>query len=472
MNKKEYPTSPLSTDEYPAIQGLALLPYPTWISNPHTLEILWANQQALDLWQAESIQELFSRDRSDTSQAARKLLDQMYAQIKRGEIHRSTRTLFPKGKPVSIYFQVTAFPMKHGDTYFLTTAIDTDQIKDKNSLRRATSVEYAPISLSIHDLNGNTLTANTHAVQSFGANFRLQDMFSSKGEFASFTKQLKEQNDCVLEQDIQIGQTTHTMELHARAFPDPNSGDTILFVGFVDITDRLEAERLIATNEALQRLNQELESFAYIASHDLRSPLNNLNGLLSCLEEEIEEKNEYIEETFALVTKQINKMKQLLGDLLKYARLGQNEGEQTTFDLREFVRDVCGELAIPSGFSISFDLPDIELTTYQPPLHQILRNAITNAFTHHNDPAHGHLTITARPKDGMMHWQIQDDGPGLSPDRHEAAFQMFRTFQSGKKKGTGIGLPVIKKVVKNHGGTCWLESVPGEGLTLHFTWPL
>jgi PAS domain S-box-containing protein len=222
----------------------------------------------------------------------------------------------------------------------------------------------------------------------------------------------------------------------------------------------------------LQRSNQDLDQFAYIASHDLKAPLRAIDHLSTWVMEDVghllpERSHEHLEK----MRSRIKRMEGLLDDLLTYSRAGRFRGEAALVDTDELVARVVETVSPPDGFVVSVegDLP--EIYTYAAPLETVLRNLVNNAIKHHNKPQ-GHITISASNADDMVEFAVADDGPGIDPAFHDRIFQMFQTLRPRDQvEGSGIGLAVVEKIIDNVGGTIGVDSVPGKGATFRFTWP-
>jgi PAS domain S-box-containing protein len=233
-----------------------------------------------------------------------------------------------------------------------------------------------------------------------------------------------------------------------------------------DITERKNAE-----NE-LRRSNEELEKFAYVASHDLKAPLRNIDDLAKWV---IEDTKGMIpadaEEKLALLSGRVADLETLLDDILSYSRAGRIVENPVEIDVHEMVtRIIQTHVRAPFGAQIKGHLP--VLLSSRTPLEQIFGNLLSNAVKHH-DLDKGKIEIECLDKGSFCEFIVRDDGSGIQPKYHERAFQMFQTLQSRDKvKGSGLGLSIIKKLVEWQGGQAWIESDgKTRGTAIHFTWP-
>ncbi|NJR64628.1 MAG: GHKL domain-containing protein [Leptolyngbyaceae cyanobacterium CRU_2_3] len=165
-------------------------------------------------------------------------------------------------------------------------------------------------------------------------------------------------------------------------------------------------------------------------------------------------------------------METLINGLLAYAHISYQDAPDEPFDLNELLLEIVDSLAIPPEFTVEIppNLPTI--MTNRLLLSQVFTNLISNAVKYH-DRADGQIQITAQAQAQGYEFAVADDGPGIDPENHSRVFEIFQTLNSQKnKESTGIGLAIIKKIVKHRGGHIDLDSELGQGATFSFTWPL
>lgn len=240
-----------------------------------------------------------------------------------------------------------------------------------------------------------------------------------------------------------------------------------------DITVRKHQEReLQHSYDQLEETNRELEQFAYVASHDLRSPLRGISQAASfIIEDEADNLSESSKGYFEKLKARIVRMQILLDDLLVYSRISRADTQLEEVDIAQLIKEVLDLLIIPEGFVINVPDKLPTFVTSVTPLRQIFLNLVGNALKHH-DKNEGLITIGFTELENMYEFQVSDDGPGIEERYHEQIFEMFRTLKPRDDvEGSGMGLAIIRKLVRRYGGEITVESTPGQGSTFRFTWP-
>lgn len=248
-------------------------------------------------------------------------------------------------------------------------------------------------------------------------------------------------------------------------------------VGFVrDITKRKEYERqLEQTKKDLERSNQSLREFAYIASHDLQEPLRMVASFVELLQNQYGEQfDEEAEEYMDFAVDGAQRMKQMINSLLQYSRVHTKARTITTTNVEEVLEDVQRDLQFfledHDGELSVGELPTIDADPDQ--LAQVFRNLIKNALVHADDGAPPQVSISASEREEAFEFAVEDNGPGIPESEQDEIFKIFRQgAEASSKNGTGIGLAISQRIVQRHGGKMWVDSEPGNGATFSFTIP-
>jgi signal transduction histidine kinase len=262
------------------------------------------------------------------------------------------------------------------------------------------------------------------------------------------------------------------------------------FSGYVDVPNRDEIGALAAdvnrTNDELRRLYGELETasrhksdFLATMSHELRTPLNAIIGFSEVLHEQMF--GELNERQLAYVTDVLEAGRHLLSlinDVLDLAKIeaGRMDLELSEVAIPDVLRSAVSlhsERASRNrvALELATDPAEIEITADERRVRQIVFNLVSNAvkFT----PADGHVEVSARLDGDQVEIAVADNGPGISAAEQEAIFEEFEQASDGRNaEGTGLGLPLSRRLVELHGGRLWVESEPGHGSTFRFTLPV
>jgi len=262
-----------------------------------------------------------------------------------------------------------------------------------------------------------------------------------------------------------------------RAPGGPGEGGRVLGVValFTDVTDRKQIDRQLRHQaHDLQRSNEELEQFAYVASHDLKAPLRGIENLASWIEEDLGDKLDGDTRTnMDLLRSRVRRLESLLSDLLAYSRAGRGDNVVREVDTAGLVDELAVLVAPPEGFRIEADPSLPTLRAAQAPLAQVLQNLIGNAIKHHPDPARGLIRVKADRRDHLYAFTVSDNGAGIPEQFRERVFGMFQTLRPRDEvEGSGMGLAIVRKLVERQAGTVWLAGGDAGGLDVHFTWPV
>ncbi|MDI6720491.1 MAG: ATP-binding protein [Methanomicrobiales archaeon] len=250
---------------------------------------------------------------------------------------------------------------------------------------------------------------------------------------------------------------------------------TRLLVG-IDIRDRMRTEKVLKEYaDNLKRSNEDLERFAYVASHDLQEPLRNIKNYAQLLARRYSDRlDPDADEFIGYIVEGTTRMQALILDLLEFSRIASRgqpfrptqPGEilgAVTDSLRLRIEDVGAEI-------VHDPLPTVMADATQ--LSQVFQNLLENALKFRREGVPPRVHIAARQDGGEWVFSVADNGIGIEPQYFDRIFTIFqRLHHRSQYPGTGIGLSICKRIVERHGGRIWVESEPGVGSTFFFTLP-
>lgn len=218
----------------------------------------------------------------------------------------------------------------------------------------------------------------------------------------------------------------------------------------------------------LEESNQDLNNYAHVVSHDLKSPIRNIETLVSWLESELPESSDKNSRNYIdLIHQNILKMEKLINSILDYSVISNKEYYVSSINSNNLISDIIKTNYIPDHFQIKApkNLPIIFGDQYR--LHQLFQNLLTNAVKYNNKPK-GLIEIGYRELKDFHKFSVKDNGIGIKKDYHEKIFETFQKLENSQDSA-GIGLSIVRKIVRSYKGTVWLESELGKGTTFFFT---
>lgn len=360
-------------------------------------------------------------------------------------------------------------------------------------------VESAPLPMIMADASGSMITVNRDAEQLFG--YHRSEMLGEPVELL-FPKRFHgalpiPRNATTDKPGLHIAAREHELlglrknggEFPVKVGLNPvrTRNGVFMLAGFVDITDRKsleqhlqertfelerQTEELTKTYEALERSNMELQQFVYAASHDLQSPLRSISGFVQLLEEDYAASlNPETRDCIRRTIDNVEQMQTLIRNLISYSRVDAHSIPFAPTDMNEVFDDAITELAASirdtNAIVTRDSLPVVNGDRAQ--LVQLVRHLVGNALKYHSDkPPRVHMS--ARKNGSAWRFRVSDNGIGIHPKHQNRVFSLFRRLHTQQTyPGTGMGLPICRRVAHRHGGTIWVESEPGDGSTFYFT---
>jgi signal transduction histidine kinase len=245
-----------------------------------------------------------------------------------------------------------------------------------------------------------------------------------------------------------------------------------------EISNRKKAERALdvlnkdlqATVQQLNHANRDLRSFAYIASHDLKTPLRGIKVLIDWIASDyVDRFDDSGRESIDLLKNRITRMYSYIEAIRQYIGIGYVKENKVAVDFNALVHEVIDNLAPPENIAIKIknELPVIKCEKGY--ITQVFQNLLSNAIRYMDKP-HGRIEIGCTEEDDCWKFSVADNGPGIDEKYHDKIFEIFQTLSAkDQSESTGIGLTIVKKIVELYNGKVWVESKLGKGSTFFFT---
>lgn len=252
------------------------------------------------------------------------------------------------------------------------------------------------------------------------------------------------------------------------------------FAGIVrDITERKKSDELLCRQkENLEKVNRELDSFVYTASHDLRAPLRGISSFAGFLEEDCKDQldengREYIQE----IRKGAERLTHLIDDLLTLSRISRVHNPYENTDISNLIQSTIQRLQYDIDenqveLKVQEDIPHIDCDRIK--MGAVFLNLINNAikFSSKNKDHPPRIEVGYTGSSDVHQFHVKDNGIGIASEYHEQIFGVFKRLHTQDEfEGTGAGLSIVKRVIDDHNGRIWIESSPGSGAVFYFTIP-
>jgi PAS domain S-box-containing protein len=250
------------------------------------------------------------------------------------------------------------------------------------------------------------------------------------------------------------------------------NGEVVGSIGVhLDITQQksleLQKEQLLLR---LEKQNEQLNEYAQIVSHDLKSPLRSIHSLISWIKEDnLKEFSEQTIDYLKLIENKVEKMDHLIQGILTYSKMDTLDLSSEQIDVNDVVNNIINIIHIPENIEVRINnlLPTIVADKYR--IQQLFQNLIGNAVTYIDKP-NGLVEVDFSIEKKHYIFSIKDNGPGIAKENQEKIFKVFQSFTKNEKS-TGIGLSIVKRIVDNYNGEIWIESQLTVGTTFFIKLP-
>jgi light-regulated signal transduction histidine kinase (bacteriophytochrome) len=225
----------------------------------------------------------------------------------------------------------------------------------------------------------------------------------------------------------------------------------------------------------LEAANQELESFSYSVSHDLRSPLRAINGFTQVLAEDYADKfDEEGRSVMAEIIANSKRMGQLIDNLLEFSHIGKQKLSIADINMKDLVETVVSELKQQESHR-DINVSIAALTNCSGDrnlIKQVLINLISNAFKYTGKETLAQVEIGSYTEPGKEIYYVKDNGVGFDMSYYEMLFGVFQRLHSNREfEGIGVGLAIVHRIITKHSGKVWAEATVGEGACFYFSIP-
>lgn len=399
---------------------------------------------------------------------------------------RYNETLFP------IDLSISSFQLEDGRHYSAVVRdISERKRAEEATWRLAAVVESSGDAIITRTLDGIITSWNAGAQQIFG--YKAEEMIGQPilnlipkemhKEEMKIGRQIKRGKRVEHYESLGVDKNGKNINISLAASPIFDAKGNIIGASKIirDITERKIAEaNLLRYNKELERSNQELDDFAYIASHDLKEPLRGLFNNAKFLQKDYNDKLDAEGVgRLARLGYLSQRMETLVNDLLYFSRLGRQELAIQPTDLNAVIHDIESMMETTlkeknAVILIPHPLPVV--TCDKPRITEVFRNLITNAIKYNDKPQKtveiGYIE-KMETKNGIEEqvFYVRDNGIGIEKEFFEEIFRIFKRLneEDDDKKGTGVGLTFVRKIIDRHGGSIWVESEFGKNTTFYFT---
>ncbi|MFK7885540.1 MAG: PAS domain S-box protein [Gammaproteobacteria bacterium] len=385
------------------------------------------------------------------------------------------------GREIPLEIGLSHFELDQ-ESYVMASLLDRNARRESEKMMRL-AVDSAASAMIMSDVHGKIVLANTNAHDIFGYagdeligvdidNLLPESLRTRHKEHRSGFSAAPSKRAMGFDLTL-MGQRKDGSEfpLEIGLTPIDSAVERLIMATVIDITERQErTEHLRQKNIELKRLNQELAQFAYSASHDLKAPLASVEGLLSCVEADMEaEQYDAARSNTVTARRLTRKLKSLIESILGVARSGTLQESSVQLSIADVVADIyeaAEVLAAQRGVTLelAIDAP-IRIFTQPTRLRQVIENLVYNGI-HYADKSRTDpfVMIRAQRIDQKVTVIVEDNGIGIPAERQEQVFEVFKRFGNHKEPGHGLGLALVKTHIDQLGGKISFRSSP-QGTT-------
>lgn len=416
------------------------------------------------------------------------------------KVYSSRATAFDESDAgvLQLWSRLTATALANALRYAEMERETAEQAAEIRTLhdRLANFLDHNPAAVFIKDSNGAFVYVNDAFAKLVGSD---TDRLLGESDAAWATPEDVPRRDALDEQVRQSNAPLETRERvtvgdgdhHWLTVRFPLNSENTTFVGGVilDVTAQVRAEeqmrklaeqlehRVAERTRELQQLNEQLESFSYSVSHDLRTPLRAIDGYARMLEEDHAKSLDADGiRLLGVIRENTARMSELISDLLAFARVERTAMARTEVDMRTLFTETWNRVAAQYDgrhfeFAIDGEIPSVDGDPAL--LRQVVSNLLENAAKFTAQRPVAKIRVTASIVDRQAAFTVADNGAGFDMKYAKNLFGVFQRLHSSKEfEGTGVGLALVRRIIQRHGGTISAEGEKGRGAEFHFTLPL
>jgi PAS domain S-box-containing protein len=379
--------------------------------------------------------------------------------------------------------------VKYGKWF--ANARDITEIKQAEKIKNyvATVVKQSKDAIYIHDDEGKIISWNKGAEEIYG--YSEKEVIKMKVWNIVPEYKIMETEELINNvfsgekvQDVEARRITKHGKLidvlfSASVIVDEGTENKSIAINERDITEqKITDEKIKQLNSDLQNnviqlelTNNELESFSYSVSHDLRAPLRAINGYAKIIEEDhLQKMDEEGKKLFENIRSNAEKMDTLIDDLLAFSRLGRNPVQKSHINNAEMVENVLNEINKSANHHASIKIHPLASSEGDPSLlNQVWTNLISNAIKYSSGKENPEVEIGSTSSGEETIYYVKDNGAGFDMKYIDKLFGVFQRLHSGSEfEGTGVGLAIVHRIITKHGGRIWAEAKVDEGAIFYF----
>ena len=229
---------------------------------------------------------------------------------------------------------------------------------------------------------------------------------------------------------------------------------------------------LLDLNMELKNINDELESFSYSVSHDLRAPLRAISGYAAILNEDYGSNlDDNGKRMIEAISNNASNMGRLIDELLNFSRLGRKELEKSKIEMTKLAEGVMTDINRSINHNAKIEIGNLhQVKADYNLLHQVMFNLISNAIKYSSKKADPVVEISSEEKNGEIIFSVKDNGYGFKMEYADKLFGVFQRLHSDEDfEGTGVGLAIVQRIIVRHGGRVWADAKINEGATFYFS---